>query len=107
MSDNSVEKVVLTDFDVLKCPLVSEKIMMRGEARQYCFAVDIHARKPAIKNAVERIFGVKVVSVNTLIRKGKNKVFRGHRARRGDVKHAMVVLADGYSISSVMPGGSS
>jgi len=47
---------------------------------------------------VEKLFDVKVVSVNTLVRKGKEKRFRGRLGRQGDTKRAIVTLADGHSI---------
>ncbi|HUH49765.1 MAG TPA: 50S ribosomal protein L23, partial [Mycoplana sp.] len=56
------------------------------------------ASKPEIKAAVEALFGVKVTAVNTLVRKGKVKRFRGFSGRQGDVKKAIVTLADGQSI---------
>ena len=56
------------------------------------------ASKPEIKAAVEALFGVKVTAVNTLVRKGKIKRFRGTVGRQGDVKKAVVTLADGQSI---------
>jgi large subunit ribosomal protein L23 len=57
-----------------------------------------NATKPQIKAAVESLFDVKVTGVNTLIRKGKNKVFRGVRGVQQDVKKAVVTLADGHRI---------
>ena len=62
------------------------------------FEVAIDASKPEIREAVESVFGVKVVGVNTCIRKGKATRFRGHRGRRRDRKHAVVTLAEGNSI---------
>jgi large subunit ribosomal protein L23 len=104
MADSSVDKVHFADYDILKYPIVSEKSTIMGASRQYFFVVDRRARKPEIKKAVERVFDVKVIAVNTLIRKGKNKTFRGHKAKRSDVKSARVVLAEGCSISSLIPG---
>jgi large subunit ribosomal protein L23 len=54
--------------------------------------------KPEIKAAVEALFGVKVTAVNTLVRKGKTKRFRGIAGRQSDVKKAYVTLAEGQSI---------
>ena len=62
------------------------------------FNVAKQATKPEIKAAVEALFGVKVTAVNTLVRKGKIKRFRGTIGRQGDVKKAIVTLADGQSI---------
>jgi large subunit ribosomal protein L23 len=57
-----------------------------------------NATKPQIKAAVEQLFDVKVTAVNTLLRKGKNKVFRGVRGTQQDMKKAIVTLADGHRI---------
>jgi large subunit ribosomal protein L23 len=62
------------------------------------FKVRRNATKPQIKAAVEQLFDVKVTAVNTLLRKGKRKVFRGMRGVQQDVKKAVVTLADGYRI---------
>ena len=62
------------------------------------FKVRKDATKPQIKAAVERLFDVKVDSVNTLIRKGKTKVFRGTLGSQSDVKKAVVTLAEGHKI---------
>ena len=56
------------------------------------------ASKPEIKAAVESLFGVKVTAVNTLVRKGKLKRFRGSLGRQSDVKRAVVTLAEGQTI---------
>ena len=56
------------------------------------------ASKPQIKAAVEKLFDVKVESVNTLIRKGKVKRFKGTVGTQSDVKKAVVTLAEGHSI---------
>jgi large subunit ribosomal protein L23 len=56
------------------------------------------ASKTDIKSAVESLFNVKVKAVNTLVRKGKRKVFKGIRAQLSDTKKAIVTLAEGHSI---------
>ena len=56
------------------------------------------ATKPQIKAAVELLFNVKVVAVNTIVQKGKAKVFRGRPGRRSNMKKAMVTLAEGQNI---------
>jgi large subunit ribosomal protein L23 len=71
---------------------------MASEQNQVVFNVARKATKPEIKAAVETLFGVKVTGVNTLVRKGKVKRFRGTIGRQGDVKKAIVTLADGESI---------
>jgi large subunit ribosomal protein L23 len=62
------------------------------------FNVAPRASKPEIKAAVEALFGVKVKAVNTLVRKGKVKRFRGKVGRQSDVKKAIVTLAEGQFI---------
>jgi large subunit ribosomal protein L23 len=71
---------------------------MASEANQVVFKVKRDATKPQIKAAVEQLFNVKVTGVNTLLRKGKTKVFRGMRGVQQDVKKAIVTLADGERI---------
>jgi large subunit ribosomal protein L23 len=71
---------------------------MASERNQVVFNVAKKASKPEIKAAIEALFGVKVTGVNTLVRKGKVKRFRGTAGRLSDVKKAVVTLADGQSI---------
>jgi large subunit ribosomal protein L23 len=71
---------------------------MASEQNQVVFNVAKKATKPEIKAAVEALFGVKVTGVNTLVRKGKVKRFRGTIGRQNDVKKAVVTLADGDAI---------
>ncbi len=88
----------LTAYDVIVAPVITEKASAASEANQVVFKVRRDATKPEIKAAVEQLFKVKVVSVNTLTRKGKNKVFRGLRGKQQDVKKAIVRLAEGDKI---------
>jgi large subunit ribosomal protein L23 len=88
----------LRHYDVIVSPVITEKSTMASEANQVVFNVARTATKPAIKAAVEALFGVKVTSVNTLVRKGKLKRFRGMLGRQSDVKKAVVTLAEGQSI---------
>ncbi|MBZ9676984.1 50S ribosomal protein L23 [Mesorhizobium sp. ES1-1] len=88
----------LRHYDVIVSPAITEKSTMASEVNQVVFNVAKKASKPEIKAAVEALFGVKVMAVNTLIRKGKTKRFRGTVGRQGDVKKAIVTLADGQSI---------
>ncbi len=85
-------------YDVIVSPLITEKATMASEHNQVIFKVALHATKPMIKEAVEKLFDVKVKSVNTMVRKGKLKVFKGTRAHRSDVKKAIVTLEEGQSI---------
>jgi large subunit ribosomal protein L23 len=85
-------------YDVIAAPVITEKATMASEANQVLFKVRKKATKPEIKAAVERLFEVKVDAVNTLIRKGKRKVFKGTRGVQSDVKMAIVTLAEGHKI---------
>lgn len=88
----------LRHYDVIVSPVITEKTTMAYEFNQVVFNVAKKATKPEIKAAVESLFGVKVSSVNTLVRKGKVKRFRGTTGRQIDVKKAVVTLVDGHSI---------
>jgi large subunit ribosomal protein L23 len=85
-------------YDVIRAPLVTEKSTMASENSQVVFKVAMSATKPEIKEAVERLFNVKVLAVNTLIRKGKTKRFKGVRGHQSDFKKAIVTLAEGQAI---------
>ena len=85
-------------YDVIRSPVVTEKSTLASEHSQVVFEVAIDATKPEIKAAVEALFSVKVKAVNTLVRKGKVKRFRGRIGVRNDVKKAVVTLVDGQSI---------
>ncbi len=85
-------------YDVILAPVITEKATAVSESNQVVFKVRRDATKPEIKAAVEALFKVKVLSVNTLTRKGKNKNFRGIRGRQQDVKKAIVRLAEGDTI---------
>jgi large subunit ribosomal protein L23 len=85
-------------YDVIKAPLITEKGSLVAELNQVVFKVASTATKPQIKAAVEKLFDVKVKSVNTLVQKGKTKRFKGMLGQRSDVKKAVVTLAEGHSI---------
>ena len=85
-------------YDVIVSPVITEKATMASEANKVVFNVKKSATKQEIKAAVERLFDVKVASVNTLLRKGKKKVFRGFRGTQSDVKKAIVTLVEGHKI---------
>ena len=88
----------IRNYDVIVSPVITEKATLAAEANQVVFNVTRDASKPEIKRAVEALFGVKVTAVNTVLRKGKVKRFRGHLGKQGDKKLAFVTLADGQSI---------
>jgi large subunit ribosomal protein L23 len=92
------EGVDTRHYDVIVAPHITEKSTLLSENNAVVFKVADSATKPEIKAAVEALFGVKVTAVNTLLRKGKTKRFRGTVGRQSDVKKAIVTLADGQSI---------
>jgi large subunit ribosomal protein L23 len=85
-------------YDVIRRPIITEKATMASENGAVVFEVDIAATKPQIKEAVEGVFGVSVVAVNTTVTKGKQKRFRGRLGERKDTKKAYVKLAEGQTI---------
>ncbi len=88
----------LSAYDVILAPVITEKATMASEANQVVFRVRRDATKPEIKAAVEQLFKVKVLAVNTINRKGKTKLFRGLKGKQQDVKKAIVRLAEGDKI---------
>jgi len=87
-----------TPRDVIFRPVVSEKSYAGLEGNVYTFLVDPRANKIEIKEAIQQIWNVRVVSVNTLNRKGKVKRRRWTQGKRPDQKRAIVTLAEGDAI---------
>ena len=85
-------------YDVIIAPLITEKATNASEHNKVMFKVAMTATKPQIKEAVERLFDVKVKSVNTLHRRGKWKIFKGRVGRTSDTKRAVVTLQEGQTI---------
>jgi large subunit ribosomal protein L23 len=85
-------------YQIIRGPVITEKATTVGDRNQMVFRVAPDATKPEIKRAIEALFGVKVLAVNTLVAKGKLKRVRGRVGRRSDVKKAYVELAQGQSI---------
>jgi len=85
-------------YQTILSPLVTEKATLNSERGQITFKVATDATKPQIKAAVEGLFGVTVLAVNTIVVKGKTKRFKNFPGRRSDWKKAMVRLAEGQSI---------
>jgi large subunit ribosomal protein L23 len=86
-------------YDVVLSPVITEKsTLVLEKSNQVVLMVHKNATKPQIKQAVEALFKVKVKTVNTLVRKGKLKAFRGTRALQADTKRAIVTLAPGEAI---------
>jgi large subunit ribosomal protein L23 len=85
-------------YDVIIAPHITEKSTLASEHNAVVFKVAGNATKPQIKEAIEAIYDKKVVSVNTLIMKGKTKRWKGKPYTRSDVKKAIVTLAEGEMI---------
>jgi large subunit ribosomal protein L23 len=85
-------------YDIIVSPVITEKATTLSEQNKVVFKVRHDATKPQIKEAVEKLFDVKVKAVNTLVRKGKHKAFRGRPGVQSDVKKAIVTLQEGHRI---------
>jgi large subunit ribosomal protein L23 len=85
-------------YDVIIAPVITEKATTMSEHNKVVFKVSLHATKPQIKEAVEKLFDVKVKQVNTLVRGGKFKAFKGRFANLQDTKRAIVTLEEGHRI---------
>ncbi len=91
-------KVDNKHYDVILAPHITEKSTILSEQNAVVFKVATKATKPEIKAAVEAIYGKPVISVNTLIQKGKTKRWKGREYTRSDMKKAIVTLAVGEMI---------
>ncbi|MFN3347523.1 50S ribosomal protein L23 [Pseudorhodoplanes sp.] len=85
-------------YDVILSPVITEKSTNASEYNKVVFKVRLDATKPQIKDAVEKLFDVKVKGVNTIVRKGKVKAFRGIVGNQSDTKRAIVTLEEGHRI---------
>src|SRR5664279_314363 len=85
-------------YDVILSPVITEKATMGSEFNKVTFKVARNATKPQIKEAVEKLFDVKVKNVNTLIRKGKVRMFKGRPGELQNTKRAVVTLEEGHRI---------
>ena len=85
-------------YDVTLSPVITEKATLASDKNQVMFRVATTATKPQIKEAVEKLFDVKVKNVNTLVRKGKVKAFKGTVGTQSPVKRAIVTLEEGHTI---------
>ena len=91
MSENKAYQIILS-------PLVTEKSTQQSEFNKMVFSVPVNATKLEVKSSIEKIFSVKVKSVNTILLKGKVKRFKGVLGRRSNTKKAIVTLAPGNTI---------
>tara|TARA_B100000242_G_C43012550_1_gene470786 strand:+ start:1034 stop:1363 length:330 start_codon:yes stop_codon:yes gene_type:complete len=85
-------------YQVILKPLVTEKSTQQSEFNKMVFSVPVNATKLEVKSSIEKIFSVKVISVNTILLKGKVKRFKGVVGRRSNTKKAIVTLAPGNTI---------
>jgi len=99
MAKEAVKKQITEKaYITLTKPIVTEKSMMGSQNGQITFNVPLVATKPDIKSAVEQLYDVKVVAVNTTTTKGKVKRFKGILGKRVDMKKAIITLAEGQTI---------
>ena len=91
-------------YDVIVAPHITEKSTMLSEYNAVVFKVANDATKPQIKAAVEALFDVNVLNVNTLNQKGKTKRWKGKPYTRSDVKKAVVTLVEGQDPIDVTSG---
>jgi large subunit ribosomal protein L23 len=93
--------VIAKHYDIIKRPIITEKSMsLKEQFNKYTFAVDPKANKIEIKEAVEAIFNVKVLSVNTLNVSGKAKRMGKYEGTTSAYKKAIVELAEGQTIEA-------
>lgn len=85
-------------YQMIRTPVITEKSTMGSQYGQVTFRVPVSADKAMIKKAIEALFGVKVVKINTSTQLGKTKIFKGRKAFRSDRKKAIVTLAEGQTI---------
>ena len=88
-----------TSIDLVKYPLLTEKTIKLIEQNQYSFAVDAKATKTAVKAAIEKLFDVKVVSVNTSLQAVKKRRIGKFIGKKTQYKRAIVTLAPENSIT--------
>ena len=86
------------NYATLIRPMITEKATQVSAHNQVVFEVQLKANKADIRDAVQNLFKVKVTGVNTTIRKGKTKAFRGRFGEQSDVKKAIVTLEEGHRI---------
>ncbi len=96
MSKTSLSK----SLSLIKRPMMSEKTTFLNQYNQYVFRVDMKSNTREIKNAIENIYKVKVLKVNTSIIKGKPKMFKNNFGYRKNYKKAIVTLEEGKTIDS-------
>ena len=98
---NKIKQISLEKaYEIIKKPITTEKSTNLQQFNQYSFIVSKNSNSFEIKNAIEAIFKVKVMKVNTSILRGKGKTFKGQYGFRKDTKRAIVTLIEGNTIDS-------
>ena len=87
-------------LQIIKKPILTEKSTNLNQYNQYSFVVNLKSNSIQIKKAIEKIFKVKVLKVNTSIMRGKVKSFKGTVGYKKDFKKAIITLAEGNTIDS-------
>ncbi len=87
-------------YSILKKPITTEKSTNLQQFNQYSFVVANNSTSNEIKQAIEKIFKVKVIKINTSITRGKVKTFKGTTGIRKNLKKAIVTLKEGNTIDS-------
>lgn len=98
MTKQAATAVTAKEYATILRPVITEKATQVSSHNQVVFEVHLSANKQEIRTAVEKLFKVKVTAVNTQVRIGKTKLFRGRPGFRPDVKLAYVTLAEGQNI---------
>ena len=93
---NISEKV----FSIIQKPISTEKSTNLNQFNQYSFIVSKNSKSTEIKDAIQKIFKVKVIKVNTSIMRGKLKTFKGNSGYQKNFKKAIITLAEGNTIDS-------
>ena len=88
-------------YDVIQRPVITEKATIASEDGKVVFQVHVDASKTEVRDAVEKLFGVKVTKVNTVSVHGKTKTFRGIKGKQVNRKKAIVTLAEGQTIDTM------
>ena len=87
-------------LSIIKKPITTEKFTNLQQFNQYTFMVSKDSNSHEIKQAVEQIFKVKVLKINTSILRGKVKTFKGNTGYRNNIKKAIVTLQEGNTIDA-------
>ena len=99
---SKIKKIITSEraFSIIQKPISTEKSTNLNQFNQYSFVVSKNSKSSEIKEAIQKIFKVKVIKVNTSIMRGKLKSFKGSIGYKKDFKKAIVTLAEGNMIDS-------